>query len=264
MDDKPRAPPFGDLQLASLSDLPRIGVVAAAGFKHSQVFEFTRPYHDQYPGDTIKDYQHIFRRQILDPEWIVLIRQDVFDSKEDENEISIGERNGHSESAGSSRAPMKKVIVGVCSWKLEKKSRKKGGFQPLFYGLGFDDMATQRNCYPKWKPRDTNLERLCRVDHAIEDVEKEYFRHACMLKMIVVHPTYWRRGHGSALANWGASLIAIDNVDQGVIASRMGDTLFTNLGFEHVGYFHIEGDKEAPDGIDLAILALRKRRDYRP
>jgi len=131
MSGQPPAPPFGALRLASLGNLPRIGIVAAAGFKYSQVFEFTRPYHNQYPEDTIKDYQRIFRGQILDPEWIVLVKEDKFDPNESEGaggELEVG--NGLPESTGSTKNSIEKVIVGVCSWKLEDSSCRKGGFQP--------------------------------------------------------------------------------------------------------------------------------------
>lgn len=75
----------------------------------------------------------------------------------------------------------------------------------------------------------------------------------------MVHPKYWRRGHGSTLASWGMRLTEVDNVHHGVIAAKMGEVLFASLGFEHIKYTHVEGEGDAPEGIDLAILAIWRK-----
>lgn len=51
---------------------------------------------------------------------------------------------------------------------------------------------------------------------------------------IVVHPAYWREGHGSKLARWCMQLAAADSIGLGVSAVRMGRDLFCHLGFEDV------------------------------
>jgi hypothetical protein len=45
----PQGPPLGSLRLANISDVPRIAVVATAGFYYSPVFEWERPSHRDYP-----------------------------------------------------------------------------------------------------------------------------------------------------------------------------------------------------------------------
>lgn len=52
---------------ATLQDLPRIGLVAAAGFYHSPVFQFQRPYHGVYPWDTFVSYTQEYREAIISP-----------------------------------------------------------------------------------------------------------------------------------------------------------------------------------------------------
>ena len=47
--------------------------------------------------------------------------------------------------------------------------------------------------------------------------------------MVVVHPDYCRRGHGSALVKWGVRLSDQDRADQGVIAAAMGEELYRRL-----------------------------------
>jgi GNAT superfamily N-acetyltransferase len=71
--------------------------------------------------------------------------------------------------------------------------------------------------------------------------------------MVVVHPKYWRRGHGSHLVRWGIGLADIDQVKQGVFATAMGAKLFLALGFQKIKDVHVEGDMEDPKGISLAI-----------
>ncbi len=46
----------------------------------------------------------------------------------------------------------------------------------------------------------------------------------------------------------------IDRVNQGVLATTMGAALFTHMGYEHLDDVHVEGDKEALEGMSLAVL----------
>jgi hypothetical protein len=48
--------PFDNVRLATLTDLPRIAVVAAAGFFWSPTFHFQRPFHAQFSEDTVSSY----------------------------------------------------------------------------------------------------------------------------------------------------------------------------------------------------------------
>lgn len=53
---EPAPPSFGKVRLATLADLPRIASVASAGFFWSPSFQFQRPYHANYPDDTLSSY----------------------------------------------------------------------------------------------------------------------------------------------------------------------------------------------------------------
>lgn len=59
--------------------------------------------------------------------------------------------------------------------------------------------------------------------------------------MVVVHPAYWRRGHGGRLVRWGIDLANLDKVCQGVIAAEMGKSLYLSLGYEELEDLHLEG-----------------------
>jgi hypothetical protein len=122
----PDAPPLGALRLASLHDVQRIGIVATAGFRHSEVFKFERPYHKQYPEDTIASYRREFKRIILDPEYIVLVACDIYDPDErTETSSMIPSPRARNFQARNGEH----VIVGVASWRLEQGSKRKGQFQ---------------------------------------------------------------------------------------------------------------------------------------
>ena len=77
------------------------------------------------------------------------------------------------------------------------------------------------------------------------------------MERIVVHPAYWRRSHGSTIAKWGIALAGIDGIDQGVLATTMGASLFMHVGYQHVSDTQVEGDERNPRGFSLAILRYR-------
>ena len=121
----PNAPAFGALRLASLTDVPRIAVVATSGFRYSPVFQWERPYHEKYPEDTLMSYKSMFAERIKNPEYIVLVASDVYDPDENNKTSAIIPPD-------TATVPAKGecVIAGVASWKLGLDSSRKGQFQP--------------------------------------------------------------------------------------------------------------------------------------
>jgi hypothetical protein len=78
----------------------------------------------------------------------VLVKEDTFDP----NELEAGK--DLPESTGSTKNSTERVIVGVCSWKLEEGSRRKGEFQPPL--LELDRCGEFRSsilsiCFRFWK-----------------------------------------------------------------------------------------------------------------
>ena len=76
------------------------------------------------------------------------------------------------------------------------------------------------------------------------------------VERLVVHPAYWRRGHASALINFGNELAKLERVDQGVLASSMGAAVFAHAGYALVAKCHVPGDDKWPEGWDIAVLKL--------
>jgi hypothetical protein len=74
------------------------------------------------------------------------------------------------------------------------------------------------------------------------------------MNIVVVHPAYWRRGHGTNLVRWGMRLTDEDQTTQGVISADMGTKLYMALGFEKICDVHIAGDDRTPEGVTNGIL----------
>lgn len=73
--------------------------------------------------------------------------------------------------------------------------------------------------------------------------------------MVVVHPAYWRRGHGTALVKWGKSLADLDGMEQGVVATDIGEKLYTSLGYHKLDEVRVEDSAgPSPHSVSVGIL----------
>ncbi|KAK1826340.1 gnat family [Podospora conica] len=55
------------------------------------------------------------------------------------------------------------------------------------------------------------------------------------LQILGVHPDCWRRGIGSKLVRWGVDLASKEKIPLTVLASSLGLSLYTRLGFRDLG-----------------------------
>lgn len=122
--------PHGRLRLARLTDLPRIGFVAAAGFFHSTFFPYARPFYRDFPSDTVASYRAEYREGILNPTKVVLVAVDDYK----ENEVDFvyeALKSIYPKRWGKSELDEdEKVIVGVISMSLELDPLRHGQFNP--------------------------------------------------------------------------------------------------------------------------------------
>ncbi|KAG8169503.1 hypothetical protein KVR01_000248 [Diaporthe batatas] len=235
--------PFGALRLASPGDLLRIGIVAAAGFRYSPVFDWERPYHEEYPGDTLLSYRQEFSSVMKDENYAVLVAVDHFDPMEHEKtKAIIPQDNGWDAPAAG-----EEVVVGVGCWKLEPGSKRIGEFQ------------NDTGPYPSLPPNQ-NQDQEQKHGELFGDrmgpIEKRYFHGYSTMDMLVVHPAYWRRGHGTTLGKWGLDLARIDGVKQGVMAASSGKKLYTSMGYTNLEDVHIDGDEITPDGVTISAMVF--------
>ena len=128
----PPAPAFTDaVRLARLTDIPRIGVIAAAPFYHSSCFAYERPYFAKYPLDTLSSYCNAFLNALLDPDSVVLVTEDTLDQKE-ASHIYDALRNVYpplDEQIPRDMLDSGRAIVSVATVSLLPNSSRHGQFQ---------------------------------------------------------------------------------------------------------------------------------------
>jgi len=62
-----------------------------------------------------------------------------------------------------------------------------------------------------------------------------------ILDTLVVHPAYWKRGHGTALAKWTNVLADWDDAGLAVAAARMGAEFFPHVGYKLKELVEVKG-----------------------
>lgn len=132
-------PDVDGVRLATLNDLPRIAIVAAAAFFWSPTFRFQRPHYQEFPADTLASYWAEYEEAIKDPACVVLVTEDVLDAGEAEHVYKA------LQPACLLYFPRHKGIVGVCSIMLKPNSCYVGHFQPagkLISAAQFDPRQT--------------------------------------------------------------------------------------------------------------------------
>ncbi|KIW27984.1 uncharacterized protein PV07_07676 [Cladophialophora immunda] len=241
----PPSPPLGSLRLANISDLPRIAVVATAGFYYSPVFGWERPCHRNFPQDTYRSYQSMFAEAIRDPEYIALVAEDKYEVDESERTQAIIEPGDDY----TVPEPGSKVIVGVATWKLEPGSAHKGQYMDTD-----DDKSPNKPIFDGGQGRDKSPYHAKLLDDKCEAAEEKYFEGHQLVDMLVVHPASWRRGHGTALLNWGMELGSLDLVKQGVIAADMGEKLYLSKGYKKLDNVIVTDENDAEKGVKVGIL----------
>jgi len=105
----------------------RLGVVSAAGFRYSPVFGWERPYHEQYPQDTLDSYREMYIGAMKNPRCVIVVATDAYDPDEGGKTEAIIPPDPGVE------LPKKgdEVVVGVAYWKFEPGSRREGQFNNL-------------------------------------------------------------------------------------------------------------------------------------
>jgi hypothetical protein len=77
--------------------------------------------------------------------------------------------------------------------------------------------------------------------------------------MVVVHPAYWRRGHGATMVRWGLELAELDGVNNGVFGSIMGKKLYLSLNYKEVGVIKLQDEKNPLEMVELAVLRYESK-----
>jgi GNAT superfamily N-acetyltransferase len=77
-------------------------------------------------------------------------------------------------------------------------------------------------------------------------LDTQYTGGYMFLKILLCHPSYRRRGAGTALVKWGMSVAHVQGVNTALFSSPMGVPLYHRLGFQQIGTFEVkvDGDEE--------------------
>ncbi|OCK75543.1 hypothetical protein K432DRAFT_337236 [Lepidopterella palustris CBS 459.81] len=239
---------FDHIRLARLEDLDRIAIVAAAGFYHSPVFQFQRPYHDDYPEDTLASYHAEYEAAILDPNAAVLVAEDLPEDLESENVYEALRRVCPLTPEPGANG---KAIVGVLSITLQPGSKWSGQLQPK-------GLPTQSRSITDHQQRDICPRGGELYSKATAPAKSKYLTGRMRLATLAVHPAYWHRGHGTNLTMWCTHLADLDGVTIGVSAAKMGVKVFTKAGFSEQDRVHIEGYRLPRDSM-IAMTIEEKR-----
>ena len=117
------SPTVDGVRVATVEDLHRISVVAAAAFFWSPTFRFQRPHYKKFAQDTTASYFREYEAAIRDPACVVLVTDDILDLRETEH-VYEALRGVY-----GPQSPIKRAIVGVCSLNLKPESSYVGQFQ---------------------------------------------------------------------------------------------------------------------------------------
>ncbi|KAH6709013.1 hypothetical protein BKA61DRAFT_677917 [Leptodontidium sp. MPI-SDFR-AT-0119] len=189
----PASPAFeGALRLARLSDITRIGVVAAASFYHSSC------------------YRDSFRKGVLDPDSIVLVVEATLDQKES---IHVYDALAAVYPPFDVQIPKDmlengKAIAAAAIFSLLPHSPRHGQFQPQPEG---GDPKTPDD---QLLNRDKNPIASQIMDEVLHP--KKIFKGRMAIDMMVTHPAYWRSGHATLIARWFIELAKLDGIGLGV------------------------------------------------
>ncbi|KAI4686781.1 hypothetical protein J4E81_008442 [Alternaria sp. BMP 2799] len=251
----PAAPELGALRLAKLTDLPRIGVVAASAFYHSSWFQYERPYYRKYPQDTLASYRDSFRKAIKNPDSIVIVAEHQLNRSEKDqvyDELAAAYPAFEDQIPGDALAK-DRVIVAVASFSLLPDSKRKGQFQPEAPDHDKDEEEP--------KNRDKDEEGVKLLDGTIHPRELQHFKNRMVIDMMTTHPAYWRQGHATDINKWFAALADMDGEETGVAGAPMGKIFFAKHGFKEVENVEVPGYKAHEKPV-YAWLGVREYRTH--
>ena len=72
--------------------------------------------------------------------------------------------------------------------------------------------------------------------------------------MLVVHPAYWQRGHGTKLMAWGQELAKLDGVKRGVFAAKMGEKMYLSMHFKKLDDVNATDADNHEQKISVGVL----------
>ncbi|KAK5958312.1 hypothetical protein OHC33_000154 [Knufia fluminis] len=245
----PPLPQIHGLRFATSRDIWRAGLVISAGFGVCPEAAWLQPYLRTYPQDSLLSAQQSVEWAIRSEDAAILVVEDHYDPAETETMHGIVP-HVHNK---AQPMPGEKIVVGVAVWWFDAESPRTGQF------------ADTEGPFPELDEgphRDEYEEHVSRYNDKNDELLKKYLSTSGMeLHTLVIHPTYWRRGHGRTLVEWGMRLADIDQEDLCICATNGGLKLYRPLGCELLESWRMEGDEVSPTGVAGNIVRYVPRKE---
>ncbi|KAF2181545.1 hypothetical protein K469DRAFT_792015 [Zopfia rhizophila CBS 207.26] len=223
------------IRQATPTDLPRLAFVLMVAFSFSPVNQFQRPRYQAYPGDTFYDYYLQLVESFLNPTTWIYVSEDSYAPAEESIPEAFPKEyfcpgTGDKVIAGSYNfIPVALTITAEYLTLLKDSTRSRG--------------------------RDKDQEAVKSYVKQTETAKKVRFQGGSMsIETLVVHPCYWRRGHGTALAEVCARLADKRSANACVSATKMSKGILEGFGFE---FQDLEVKCEHPFPIYLGVRLSR-------
>ncbi|KAL1595795.1 hypothetical protein SLS60_009484, partial [Paraconiothyrium brasiliense] len=230
------------------SDIPRLGLLFVAAFHYSPNTKWYRPYYPQFPEDMLAQYTAWSIAYLEDPQYITLVATDAFDASE-RSKTDAHFPDGVTTCLGEDVKEGDHVPVAIGIWKVGTERgrawRRAGG--KVLEGA---EMPGK----PEMRMRDRD-QGHCDVMLGIEKAARERcgFGRLVELDMLVTHPAYWGRKHGTRLVRWGLEYSRLNKVGQGVVGPPMGMRVYLKEGFVEKEKMTWDGDEITPEGLAKQI-----------
>lgn len=230
------------------SDIPRLGLLYVASFHYSPNTKWARPYYPQYPEDMLAQYTAWSTQYLEDPRFIILVATDAFDPTEREKTEAHFPKGvttclGDDVREGD-QVPVATLVLNVGTergraWRKAEGRVLEGVKLPPKPELRFRDR------------HEGHRDAMAAVEHAAR--ARCGFEKLVELDMLVTHPAYWGRRHGTNLVKWSLEYSRLNKVGQGVVGPPMGMRVYLKEGFIEKEKMTWEGDEVSPDGLAKQI-----------
>lgn len=233
------------------SDIPRLGLLFVSSFHYSPNTKWYRPHYPQYPEDMLAQYTAWSATYLQDPQYITLVTTDAFIPSE-RSKTEAHFPPGVTTCLGEEVQAGDQVPVTIAIWKVgtERGRAWRRGAGKILEGAVFP-------AAPELKMRDWHqghAEAMLGIER--EAKERCGFDRLVELDMLVTHPAYWGRGHGSRMVRWGLEYSRLNGVGQGVTGPPMGMRVYLKEGFVEREKMVWAGDEVSPEGLAKQIAVF--------
>ncbi|KAI8626342.1 hypothetical protein F5Y19DRAFT_227121 [Xylariaceae sp. FL1651] len=200
------------LRFATKADLDDLTNIAQAGFPDDPEWDYRFHHRDKYPEDNRKWTRIEYEEYLDQPEkYTVLLATLPADQVDDATRT-------------------RPVPIALAVWDVSVTTESRGG----------DGGINER--------RDANPEHVKEFARTLDAAFQKYFsgyaEQQFNLWLLTTHPSFRRRGAGSMLTRWGMDAAAQWKWPVTVLASPMGEKLYTALGFKTLGNVIVQVDGE--------------------